>query len=51
LRFLAGAVDLATGRFFYQICRKAISATCTAFVEQLQQAYPAAPLLAVIRTT
>jgi hypothetical protein len=43
-----GAVDLASGRFFYQIARKAVSATFIAFLEQLPQAYPAAPVVAVI---
>jgi transposase len=47
-RTIFGAVDLATGRFCYQLCRKAISANFTAFCEQLLAAYPAAPLVAVI---
>jgi transposase len=47
-RTIFGAVDLATGRFFYQVACKAISATCTAFCEQLLAAYPAAPVVAVV---
>jgi transposase len=46
-RTIFGAVDLATGRFFYQLTRKAVSATFTAFCEQLLTAYPAAPAVAV----
>jgi hypothetical protein len=34
-RTIFGAVELATGRWCYQICRKAVSATFTAFCEQL----------------
>jgi transposase len=47
-RSVFGAVDLRTGRFLYHVARKAVSATFTAFCEQLQQAYPAAPVVAVI---
>jgi transposase len=47
-RTIFGAVDLATGRFFYQVARKAISATFTAFCELLLAAYPAAPVVAVV---
>jgi transposase len=47
-RTIFGAVDLHTGRFCYQICRKAVSASFTGFCEQLLAAYPAAPLVAVI---
>jgi transposase len=47
-RSIFGAVDLATGRFLYQVCRKAVSASFTAFLEQLLAAYPAAPQVAVI---
>jgi transposase len=47
-RAIFGAVDLASGRFLYQVCRKAISATFTGFCEQLLAAYPAAPVVAVI---
>ena len=35
-----GAVDLASGRFFYQVAAKAVSATFTAFCEQLLATSP-----------
>jgi transposase len=47
-RTIFGAVDLANGRFCYRVCRKAVSASFTAFCEQLRAAYPAAPLVAVV---
>jgi hypothetical protein len=47
-RTIFGAVDLHSGRFLYQVCRKAVSASFTAFLAQLLAAYPAAPLVAVI---
>jgi transposase len=47
-RTIFGAIDLATGRFHYQVCRKAISVTFTGFCEQLLAAYPTAPVVAVI---
>jgi len=47
-RTIFGAVDLAFGRSFYQVTRKAVSATFTAFCEQLLAAYPTAPVVAVI---
>jgi transposase len=47
-RTIFGAVDLATGQFLYQVCRKAISTSFTGFCEQLLAAYPAAPLVAVV---
>jgi len=47
-RTIFGAVDLASGRFLYQVTHKAISASFTAFCEQLLAAYPAAPLVAVV---
>src|SRR6266568_29998 len=43
-----GAVELASGRFHYQVTRKAISTSFTAFCEHLLAAYPAAPVVAVI---
>src|SRR6266508_3485422 len=48
-RTIFGAVDLASGRFLYQVARKAVSATFTQFLEQLLAAYPAAPVVAVVR--
>ena len=47
-RTIFGAVDLHTGRFCYQICPKAVSASFIAFLAQLLAAYPAAPVVAVI---
>jgi transposase len=47
-RTIFATVDLASGRFHYQVTRKAISATFTAFCEQLLAAYPTAPQVAVI---
>jgi transposase len=47
-RTVFGAVDLHTGRFLYQVTRKAISASFTAFCQQLLAAYPAAPMVAVV---
>ncbi len=47
-RTIFGAVDLASDRFIYQVCRKAVSASFTAFLAQLLAAYPAAPVVAVI---
>ena len=41
-RTIFGAVDLCSGRFLYQVTRKAVSASFTAFCEQLLAAYPAA---------
>jgi hypothetical protein len=34
-RSIFGAVDLRTGRFLYLVARRAVSATFTAFLEQL----------------
>jgi hypothetical protein len=42
-RTIFGAVDLRSGRWFYQVARKAVSATFIAFCEQLLAAYPAVP--------
>jgi Homeodomain-like domain/DDE superfamily endonuclease len=47
-RTIFGAIDLASGRFCYQVCRKAVSASFTGFCEQLLAAYPAAPQVAVV---
>jgi hypothetical protein len=47
-RTIFGAIDLASGRFFYQVARKAVSATFTCFCEHLLAAYPTAPLVAVV---
>ena len=34
-RTIFGAIDLHSGRFLYQVCRKAVSASFTGFCEQL----------------
>jgi hypothetical protein len=47
-RTIFGAVDLHTGRFCYQVARKAVSVTFTALLEPLLAAYPAAPKVAVV---
>ena len=47
-RTIFGAVDLRTGRFHYQITRKAVSASFCAFCEQLLAAYPTAPIVTVV---
>jgi transposase len=47
-RTIFGAVDLASGRFFYQIARKAVSIGFCGFLEQLLAASPAAPVVAVV---
>jgi transposase len=47
-RTIFGAVDLHTGRWFYQVTRKAVSASFIAFLDQLAAGYPAAPTIAVV---
>jgi transposase len=47
-RTIFGAIDLHSGRWFYQVTRKAVSASFTTFCEQLLAAYPTAPLVAVV---
>jgi transposase len=47
-RTIFGAIDLASGRFHYQVTRKAISATFTEFCQHLLAAYPHAPVVAVV---
>jgi transposase len=47
-RTIFGAVDVTSGRFLYRVCRKAVSASFTAFLAQLLAAYPAAPVVAVV---
>jgi transposase len=46
-RTVFGAIDLASGQWFYQVTRKAVSATFTAFCEHLLAAYPTTPLVVV----
>jgi transposase len=47
-RTIFGATDLRSGQWFYQVTRKAVSASFTGFCEQLLAAYPAAPVVVVI---
>jgi DDE superfamily endonuclease len=47
-RTIFGAVDLQSGRWLYQVTRKAVSAAFTAFLDQVLSAYPTAPKIAVI---
>jgi transposase len=47
-RTIFGAIDLATGSWFYQVTRKAISTSFTCFCEQLLAAHPTAPMVAVV---
>jgi transposase len=47
-RTIFGAVDLHSGRWLYQVTRKAVSAAFTAFLDQVLAAYPTAPKIAVI---
>jgi hypothetical protein len=47
-RAIFGAVDLRTGRWFYQAAGKVVSSTFIAFLKQLQQAYATAPVVAVV---
>jgi transposase len=47
-RSIFGAVNLHTGQWCYLVARKAVSATFTAFLEQVAAAYPAAPVVAVV---
>jgi hypothetical protein len=46
-RSIFGAINVASGRFFYQVARKAVSATFTWFLAQLLAADPAAPVVVV----
>jgi transposase len=47
-RSIFGAVDLASGRWFYQVARKAISATFIEFMEQVLAGYPSAPVVVLV---
>jgi transposase len=47
-RSIFGAIDLASGRFLYQVAHKAVSATFIAFLAQLLAAYPTAPAVMVV---
>jgi hypothetical protein len=47
-RSIFGAVDLASGRWFYQLAHKAVSATFTCFLDRVAAAYPTAPVIAIV---
>jgi transposase len=47
-RSIFGAVDLASGRWFYQVARRAISATFITFCEHVLAGYPDAPVVAMV---
>jgi transposase len=47
-RSIFGAVDLHSGRFLYQITRKAVSATFIQFMEHVLAGYPNAPLIVLV---
>ena len=47
-RSIFGAVDLTTGRFLYQVARRAVSATIIAFRGQVLAGYPDAPMVAIV---
>jgi hypothetical protein len=47
-RSIFGAIELATGRWFYRIVERANSATFIEFLEQILLAYPLAPAIAIV---
>jgi transposase len=47
-RTIFGAVDLHSGRFLYQVARKAVSASFIAFCEPVLAGYPDAPQLVMV---
>jgi transposase len=47
-RSVFGAVDLATGRWFYQVACRAVSATFIAFCEQVLAGYPDATMVVLV---
>jgi transposase len=47
-RSIFGAVDLSSGRWFYQVARRAVSASFTAFCAQILAGYPDAPVVAIV---
>lgn len=44
-RSLFGAVDLASGRWFYQVTHTAVSATSIGFCEHVLASYPTTPVV------
>jgi len=47
-RSIFGAVELATGRWLYHIAQRATSTAFIEFLEQILDAYPAAPAIAIV---
>jgi transposase len=47
-RSIFGAIELATGRWLYHIAERATSAAFIEFLEQVLDAYPRAPVIAII---
>jgi len=47
-RSIFGAVDLASGRFLYQITRRAVSTTFIQFIAHVLAGYPDAPLVVLV---
>jgi transposase len=47
-RSIFGAVELATGRWLYHVAERATSAAFIEFLEQILDAYPKAPAIAII---
>ena len=47
-RSIFGAVELTSGRWFYQVTPKAVSATFIAFCEQVMAGYPDAPVITMV---
>ncbi len=47
-RSIFGAIELATGRWFYRIVERANSSTFIEFLEQVWLAYPSAPAIAIV---
>jgi DDE superfamily endonuclease len=47
-RSLFGALDLASGRWFYQVTHEAVSATFIRFMEHVLAGYPDAPLVVLV---
>jgi transposase len=47
-RSIFGAVDLATGQWFYQVARRAVSAIFITFCEQVMASYPDATMVVLV---
>ena len=47
-RSIFGAIELATGRWLYHVAERATSPAFIEFPEQIVDAYPAAPVIAIV---